>query len=453
MRFRVLVAFVLIGSVADASADVITVGAGKDYPVPSQAAANANSGDIIEIDAGEYAGDVATWTQDDLVIRGVGGRAHLRANGNSAGGKGTWVIQGDNTTVENIEFSEAAVPDHNGAGIRQEGSGLTVRNCYFHDNENGILAGTVSDSDILIESSEFADNGYGDGQTHNMYINHVRSFTLRYSYSHRAVAGHNVKTRALENYILYNRIADEDGSPSDSIDMPNGGRSYVIGNMIQQGQTDNGNIIRYGEEGLSNPDTDLYVVNNTFVNERSAGTFLFVAEGSTPAVVRNNIFSGAGATISGPADAAGNYEGDSPMLVDPANYDYHLIEGSPCIDTGVTPGTGAGYDLTPTHEYVHPLDSIVRPLVATIDIGAFELGTPANTPDAAPIPDANPDAPDAGSVPDATSSVDATGSSGDDVGGGCCSARTTGVSDLGGHLLLLVLVWALAFTRRRFPTP
>jgi hypothetical protein len=29
--------------------------------------------------------------------------------------------------VENIELSEARVPDHNGAGIRAEGIGLTIR--------------------------------------------------------------------------------------------------------------------------------------------------------------------------------------------------------------------------------------------------------------------------------------------------------------------------------------
>ena len=97
-------------------------------------------GDTIEIDADVYEGDVAIWYQDNLTIRGVGGgRAHLKANGNNAEGKGIWVIKGNNTVVENIEFSESTVPDENGAGIRQEGAGLTVRNCSFHDNENGIL--------------------------------------------------------------------------------------------------------------------------------------------------------------------------------------------------------------------------------------------------------------------------------------------------------------------------
>ena len=39
---------------------------------------------------------------------------------------------------------------------------MTVRNCYFHHNENGILGGTNEDGEIVVEHSEFAYNGHGD---------------------------------------------------------------------------------------------------------------------------------------------------------------------------------------------------------------------------------------------------------------------------------------------------
>ena len=128
-----------------------------------------------------------------------------------------------------------------------------MRNCYFHHNENGILAGLNNpQSDIVVEHSEFAHNGHGDGYSHNLYIGGVRSFTLRFSYVHHAVVGHNVKSRALTNHIAYNRIVDEaDGRASYAIDLPNGGLSYVIGNVLQQGPaTENDAIIAYGAEGL-----------------------------------------------------------------------------------------------------------------------------------------------------------------------------------------------------------
>ena len=67
--------------------------------------------------------------------------AKLDAAGQASQGKAIWVIQGDDTTVESVVFTGAAVVDKNGAGIRQEGKNLTVRRCYFHDNEDGILAG------------------------------------------------------------------------------------------------------------------------------------------------------------------------------------------------------------------------------------------------------------------------------------------------------------------------
>jgi hypothetical protein len=227
------------------------VGPGKPYAKPSQAAAVAQDGDLIEIDAGLYAGDVAVWYASHLTIRGVGdGRAHLRADGANAQGKGIWVIVGADTTVQNIEFCGATVFDQNGAGFRQEGRGLIVSNCYFHDNEDGILTGADPQSEILIEYSEFAHNGYGDGYSHNMYIGNIGKFTLRYCTTHHAKNGHTVKSRANENHILYNRIMDEDdGTTSYELNLPNGGLSYVVGNLIQQGpQTANSTIVSYAEE-------------------------------------------------------------------------------------------------------------------------------------------------------------------------------------------------------------
>ena len=180
------------------------VGPTHTYTLPSQVSTLVQNGDTVLIDAGVYNSDVARWTANNLVLRGNGGMAHLKANGNSYGGKAIWVVSGNNTTVEQIEFSLCSVVDLNGAGIRQEGINLTVRHCYFHDNDEGILAGDNVTSNILIEYTEFYNNGYGDGFSHNLYINHVNSLTFQYNYSHHAHIGHELKSRAYNNYILYN---------------------------------------------------------------------------------------------------------------------------------------------------------------------------------------------------------------------------------------------------------
>jgi hypothetical protein len=333
----------------------------------------ARDGDTIEIDAGEYVADVCAWTKNDLTIRGVGGLAHLRAGGAAYGGKAIWVIQGDRTTVEWIEFSDCSVPDRNGAGIRQEGTHLTVRHCFFHDNEDGILAGDDPESDILIESSEFAHNGYGDGLSHNLYINHVRRLTFRFNYSHDAHQGHLLKSRAHENLILYNRLTDETGDPSYTVQLPNGGRSILIGNLLQQGpNSPNHTLFSYGDEGLSNPSAELFMVNNTLVNDYDGGTFVRIASGATATLI-NNLFVGSGTRLSGTAqETATVTDASGACLAHRAGYDYRLTAGCPAIGAGNDPGSAAGFDLVPRSEYLHPCAEQARPASPPLDVGAFE---------------------------------------------------------------------------------
>jgi hypothetical protein len=372
IRLSVALALATLGV---AHARKLSVGPGKTYAAPCAASTAAKDGDTVEIDPGVYSGDVCGWTVSNLVLRGSAAYAHLSADGKAALGKGTWVIQGNNTIVEDIEFSGASVPDQNGAGIRQEGENLTVRHCFFHDNENGILTGSAA-GDVLIESSIFADNGFGDGYSHNMYIGNTRSFTLRYCFTHHAKVGHDVKTRALSNRILYNRISDEsDGTASYELDMPDGGSAIVLGNVIQQGAaSQNPTILTYGEESLKNPSHTVYVVNNTFVNDLGRGTFISLAAGAD-AHVLNNLFAGAGTPIGGKADTLGNVAAAAPGFINPSGFDYRLASTSPALDKGDDPGVFEGFSLTPTFEYAQPAAGIPRPVTGALDAGAYEFGS------------------------------------------------------------------------------
>jgi hypothetical protein len=362
-----------------AAANTLRVGPGQPYAAPCAAIAAAGAGDTILIDAaGAYDGDVCAWSTNGLTLRGVNGRPHIDAAGNDAQGKAIWVISGNDTTIENIELSGCHVPDANGAGIRQQGANLTVRNAYFHDNENGILAGENTASTITIEASEFARNGAGDGYSHNLYIGHVAQLVFRYNWSHDAVVGHLLKSRAARNDILYNRLTGEAGaSESYEINLPNGGLSYVIGNLVEQpSTTQNGALLDYLSEGLGpNTDDRLFIVNNTFVNDRGNGIFLQIgAAATTPVIARNNIFHGGGTPSSQASSVLDhNYAGSAALFVDAAQYDYRLLPtASAVIDAGVAPGSGGGQSLAPTEVYVHPLAAGARPVFGTIDIGAYE---------------------------------------------------------------------------------
>ena len=353
---------------------VVRVGPGRQFASPSLVTGLV-SGDVVEIDAGVYNGPATTWSTNNLTLRGVGGRAHLVAPATISNGKAIWVTAGTNIAVENIEFSGAAVPDLNGAGIRADGRDLAICGSYFHDNQEGILGGG---GNVLIEYTEFARNGNCDdpnGCSHNIYISDTARFTLRYSYSHHARIGHLVKSRAQENHILYNRIMDEaDGTSSYTIDLPNGGLTYIVGNLLQQGpNTDNSTILIYGAEGLINPNPTLYVVNNTFVNDLGSGAFISIAGGST-ATVQNNLFVGNGTTVSGAATQVSNLKINTAAanFVDIGAFDYRPTAATPGIDQGTAPGLGGAFDLTPIYQYVHPTNREARPTRSVIDIGAYE---------------------------------------------------------------------------------
>jgi len=365
-------------------ATVWQVGPSQAYTLPSQVSTLVQNGDTVNIDAGNYQSDVCRWTASNLLLRGIGGYAHLESNGLSWGDKAIWVIQGNNVTVEWIEFSECTSTSQNGAGIRGEGLNLTVRNCYFHNNENGILIGAYSPCKYVIEYSEFAYNGFGDGYSHNLYIGNIDTLIFRYNYSHHCNIGQELKSRAKVNYILYNRFSNESsGNASREIDLPNGGMAIVMGNIIQQGVNGtNSNLVGYGMEGLSNPAPhNLYLINNTLVNEKTVGSFVAVNSGTNLYKGYNNIFAGGGSLLSGAPqtlDTSGNKYYSligSAGFVNSGAYDYRLLSGSTAINAGVAAGSASnGYSLTPVYEYVHPAGRIIRGLISTIDAGAHEFG-------------------------------------------------------------------------------
>ena len=385
---RVLLApTLLLAAALPASAATLAAGPGKTYATPCRAFAAAKSGDLIEITGNTtYSGDVCAITASNVTIRGVNGRPRIDAAGKNALGKGTWVVSGSNVVVENVEMLGAKVVDRNGAALRLEGTNFTLRSSFIHDNENGILSGVNTASNILVEYTEFGHNGNGSGQTHNLYIGNAGSLTFRYNYSHDANVGHNLKSRARTNTIVYNRFSSTpagqtgstaSGQPSYEIDLPNAGTSYVIGNVIEQPSANqNSTLLAYGEEGVSNPAQDLYVVNNTFLNDDSShGTFVLVGSGVTkPVLLQNNIFAGIG-TLSNQASAVQktNYRSVSPGFVNRAAYDLRPLANTLVTNAGSVPGVSAtGVSLKPVAQYKHVASGVARPVLGTIDIGAYE---------------------------------------------------------------------------------
>lgn len=367
------------------------VGPTRAYTTPAAVSSLVNNGDTILIDAALYANHPQVYfTKNNLLIRGIGGRPRLEAGAALAGnsnGKAIFVISGSNCWVDHLEFANAVVPDNNGAGIRQEGCDLKVTDCFFTGNEMGILGGAYSPCTILLEHNVFANNGSSanPGYQHNVYIGKIDTLIFRYNYSVNAIAeGHELKSRAKNNIILYNYIANLSTEDSRTIDLPNGGTAILVGNIIEQGPNSaNSNIFGYGQEGLSNPPPhNVWMAHNTLVNKKTTGNFIQVAAGTDTLFLKNNILVGpktSGLIQGAPLhlDSTHNFVHDAVAaagFVAASNNNYHLQAGAPAIDHGVVINQSVSpYTLAAALEYADTAAYTLRPQAGLPDIGAFEF--------------------------------------------------------------------------------
>ena len=283
----------------------LAVGPGRALATPGAAAAVARDYDTIDIDAGDYRGDTAVWRASNLTICARSGRVRLFADGQNALGKGLWVVQGNQIVIDSVEFHDAQVADQNGAGIRAEGNGLTVRNSGFYDNENGILG--PSQGALTIVASEFARNGRGDGSTHNLYVGPADSLTVSASFFHETAVGHNLKSRARVNTIEDSYFMDGPaGTASYQIDLSYGGTAMLRGNLLfKSAAATNSRLVSYGAEGLLWPQGALSLVHNTLVTGYDGGRYINTPPGSYAVTLTANLFAGSnGAQLFDPAMAA-----------------------------------------------------------------------------------------------------------------------------------------------------
>jgi hypothetical protein len=340
----------------------------------SQAATIAQDGDTIEIEAGDYVGDTAIWRAHNLTLRGVKGRPHLIAQGDLAEGKAVWVVKGNGMRVANIEISGAKVLHRNGAAIRLEGRNLTLEQCYFHDNENGLLTGDKIGSTVRINHCEFSHNGYGDGQSHNIYVGRVKELIVTSSYLHHANVGHNLKSRAARTEVRYSFLGDEDtGNASYEVDLPEGGDALLVGNILQKGnKAENSAFVTHGVEAPG--EGEVVLAHNTVVNSSDSAT-VFIRSNVERLRLVNNLFYG---HIHLPEEAEGEGNmaladhhkfGQEQPFVDPAKFDFHLLPKSTPINAGVGLINPAWI---PRFEYKRPVGKERRTLKKLPDAGAYE---------------------------------------------------------------------------------
>lgn len=295
-----LVPFALVAMLTPAVSRTLAVGPAHALHLPSEAAAQAADGDRIEIDPGTYA-DCAVWRANRLIVTGKGGEVVLRDR--ICQGKAIFVTVGAGITIANLTLAHARAPEHNGAGIRAEGSNLTVQGVRFIDNENGILAAPAPGSTILVRDSLFRGNGIcAPVCAHGIYVNEVALLRITHSRFSDTHIGHHVKSRAWRTELVGDTITDgPDGTASYLVDVPNGGSLLMQDNVLEKGKlSDNpGTAVMIGAEGVTHPDGEIRITGNRFRNDLPQPTVFVRNLSSANAVLRGNVLEGPVVALEG----------------------------------------------------------------------------------------------------------------------------------------------------------
>jgi len=245
-----------------------------------------------------------------------------------------------------------------GAGIRVRDTGQTVSNCRFITNSSANSGGAiwVSGGSPLIVSNTFDRNSaavYGgaifcDGSPtilNNLMVSNVAS---------SAGGAIHIRDGVVANNLIVSNTASAEG----------GGIYCNLGAVLVANNTLVGNTapLLGGAIQFANAATPTVANNIVAFNARGLAT----ADGSTPVLLNNCVFSNALFNYSGLVAGAGDISAD-PLFVNLAVGNLHLLSNSPCLDAG-------------TNSVVAPawrdLDGELRLQGARVDIGADELPAP-----------------------------------------------------------------------------
>ncbi|HUW82423.1 MAG TPA: Calx-beta domain-containing protein, partial [Phycisphaerae bacterium] len=319
-----------------------------------------------------------------------------------------WSVDHD-WVIENLEFRNSRGLDvlysPNAAGMYVCGDNITIRNCYFHDNDMG-LTGSTGATNILVENCEFNYNGTDlfYAYAHALYMS-CDDLTVRGCYFHDAYGGMLFKSRCVHHVLEYSWL-ENDGSEQCVINAASANQDNALwrGNVFIKRSAPGGQrrIISLDDgTGLFGTVT---MVNNTVISALTEDIYLASAgTNAADLVLRNNIFAGpssdliawdGGGTITGnnncfrtamapevPAGVIDSVFSDDPGFVNLAGRDLRLLDTSACRNAGLNNPTYLNaldqwVDGTPQYEPTKTLSIDVRASDATLDIGAYEYYVP-----------------------------------------------------------------------------
>jgi hypothetical protein len=433
----------LLPSVAHAATYRVGTSADADFRQLSELPA-LGPGDLVEVEGDlEYTGGVVfdfAWDGTaamPVTIRGLGtGASRPRI----VGGMNTIELQGDHYVLENLDVTGGSR-----RCVFHHADDVTIRDTVVHDcaatrhprrrQRLGLAHARARRGPPRGRRHAGSPDLHGDRRARapGLGVPHDR-----FCWMHDANGGNNVKSRAERNEIRFNWI---EGAYYHELELigpdPAGGvredtareDSDVVGNVfVKRGMNEAFSVVRFGGDGTG----------QSLGRYRFAFNTVIVAPGSTAAVFRlfsglesvemhGNVFAmrGGGAVnllreveaewvrgrlVAGtnnwvstgstnvPPEWTGTITGADPGLVAIAALDGIDVRPSAMtsavVDVGLAPPPAFAtspfvrpletFDQSPTHG----TGTLPRPLVGTIDLGAYELGTAPPPSDAGLVPDA-----------------------------------------------------------------
>jgi len=291
--------------------DPLCKGRSPCYSSIQAAVAATAGGDIVLVAAGIYNENVLI---EDRALSLVSEEGPQRT-----------VINGDGTTsvIKIRAYRGEASATINGFTIRAGGGSRS-----FIENGWGVMLFGYHDFTALIENNVITENNVNGGillypistsasvqiESNMILGNHGREGGVSVDFRY----GHQYTVRLANNILAFNTAAPSGGG----IKLAGSGVFEVLNNTIY------GNMAGYGG-GLASGAAGLTTVNNIITGNTAseAGDDIYVAYPSL-ATIRSNLI-GDGQL----AGQDGNFAAD-PLLSDPNQIDFHLLPGSPAIDSG-----------------------------------------------------------------------------------------------------------------------
>lgn len=366
----------------------------------SHAYTMAGPGDTVFVRGGTYAGE----DMFQAMKNARGGTADNRLVIKAYPGDDTPVLNGFSrfglpayTRIEGLHFQGTGTGT-GGVGMGSGGSQLV--NCVFSGEGFGFAAIHATGDDILIEGNTidviqsttldhgiYVQRGAGKVIRNNTILRcqgyGVHVFDEQKSGDSSQWTPFPIKDVLIENNFISGSEARDGiivakGRGGNTIDLSN----ITIRNNIITGNGRSGIFLREGTNinvyhntiyqnvaasmGITGPVRDnedvnnVAVTNNIFVTAGSNQHLIMTSAGAN-IVVDNNLYWPESNPIEGITDPRAMFA--DPLLVDPANRDFHILATSPAMDTGV-----------PIESITQDFEGSLRPQFDGYDIGADEFG-------------------------------------------------------------------------------